>query len=544
MEYQALYRKWRPQRFDEVVGQRHIVQTLQNAVKSGNVAHAYLFSGPRGSGKTTTARLLAKAMNCRKGPTPQPCNECDMCLAIAEGRAMDVIEMDAASSTSVDDVRELRETVRLAPAQARYKFYIIDEVHRLSRAAFDALLKTLEEPPPNVIFVLATTEPNKVPPTIASRCQRFDFRRGSEKEIKDYLKKVAEGEGVTIEESALSLLASRAEGSWRDALSLFEQVWAYAGNKIDRKAVEEVLGIVEDETLSRFVRAIANGNVGEGIRLIGDVLDKGKDPREFLKALINRFRNLLMVKVGGASIVEVEEEKRKELEEEAGYFSSNVILQMIESAFSTENLLRLSPSPRLPLEMLLVRLIQITGKLVEVEKELVKTENERKEIKKEVAVEEEEAVKIEVKKDEVKKEEAKVGVETRIDVGEIIERWEEVVRRVREKDPQLGVFLAKARPISIEGKHLTIGFPESQDVIRKHLERNGQKQEQLLSVLRDMFSGFSLNIRTTIVEEEIEKGEEKSEGKKEETSVEPEEETSGRRIFFQVFPEAKRINNP
>ncbi|MGC8844069.1 MAG: DNA polymerase III subunit gamma/tau, partial [bacterium] len=166
MEYQALYRKWRPQRFDEVVGQRHIVQTLQNAVKSGNVAHAYLFCGPRGSGKTTTARLLAKAMNCRKGPTPQPCNECDMCLAIAEGRAMDVIEMDAASSTSVDDVRELRETVRLAPAQARYKFYIIDEVHRLSRAAFDALLKTLEEPPPNVIFVLATTEPNKVPPTI------------------------------------------------------------------------------------------------------------------------------------------------------------------------------------------------------------------------------------------------------------------------------------------------------------------------------------------------------------------------------------------
>lgn len=532
MEYQALYRKWRPQSFEEVVGQRHITRTLQNAVRNGNIAHAYLFCGPRGSGKTTTARILAKALNCEKGPTPEPCNRCDMCVAIAEGRAMDVIEMDAASSTSVEDVRELRETVRLAPAQARYKLYIIDEVHRLSRSAFDALLKTLEEPPQNVIFVLATTEPNKVPPTIASRCQRFDFRRGSEKEIKEYLQRVCKGEGIEIDETALSLLASRAEGSWRDALSLLEQVWAYAGEKIDARAVGEVLGIVEEETISRFLRVVGEGNAKEGIRIIGEILDSGKDPREFLRGLTRRLRDLLLIKIGGQELVDVED--RKALAEEANHFSPQTLLQMIELVFSYENILRLAPFPRLPLELLFTRLLQITGKLQEAG--IIK------------GVEKLEKVAVEEKKEETLPS-------PKIELEEVLAKWGEVLRRLqlREGASNLwAVFSQGVKPIAVDEDYFTLGFPPSLDFARKRFDKDENKHRVLLSVLQSVFPGASWRFKTAVIEEAekpqaekpeeetlpYEEGEEKKAGEKEKMREEKEEI----KRFRSIFPEAEPLD--
>jgi len=554
----ALYTKYRPKKFEEVVGQRHIVQTLKNAVASGNIAHAYLFCGPRGSGKTTTARLLAMALNCEKErPTPEPCGECEMCKAIYNGWAtMDVIEMDAASSTSVDDVRELRETVKLAPAHARYKFYIIDEVHRLSRSAFDALLKTLEEPPPNVIFVLATTEPNKVPPTIVSRCQRFDFRRGSISEIKEYLEKVCKGEGIEIEDSALSLLAEQAEGSWRDALSLLEQVWAYKQNKkIEIKDVEEVLGIVEAETLSRFIRAVAEGRFAEGVNIIEEVLNKGRDPKEFLRALTNRFRELLLINMRAESLLETE--RRSQLRREASYFSPDVLLKMLEECFSSESWLRLSPSPRLPLEMLLVRLIQIGGKWEEIKEGKLAGEEEAEEVPAEETISEEEIEEgivegVAVVEEEEVGEKGEIEevleqkVVERIEIGMIKERWDDVLdtAMAEEEHKQLGVFLREARPISIDDKFFTIGFPKSKEFLKKNLDKNGEKQEKLLAVLRAVFPGFSQRIKTILVEEEEEGEEKKVEEERREVERKERnkrEESEEGKMFRSVFPEARRI---
>ena len=513
-----------------------------------------------------------------------------MCRAIHEGRAtMDVIEMDAASSTSVDDVRELRETVKLAPAHARYKFYIIDEVHRLSRSAFDALLKTIEEPPPNVIFVLATTEPNKVPPTIVSRCQRFDFRRGSVSEIKTHLKKVCEGEGIEIEDSALSLLAEQAEGSWRDALSLIEQVWAYKQNeRIGIEDVEEVLGIVEAETLSRFVRAVAEGRFAEGVKIIEEVLNRGNDPKEFLRALTNRFRELLLINMRAESLLETE--RRNKLRKEASYFSPDVLLKMLEECFASESWLRLSPSPRLPLEMLLVRLIQIGGKWEEIKEGKLAVEEEAEEAPAEEApageaptkeaptgeapaeeIPAEEVPTEEAISEEEVKEEELIGADeeglvegvaleereieevpepkvvARIDIGLIKERWEEILDTAMadEEHTQLGVFLREAKPISIDDKFLTIGFPKSKEFLKKNLEKNGEKQEKLLVVLRTVFPGFSQRIKTVLVEEEEEKDEEvKVEVERREVERKERnkrEESEEGKLFRSVFPEARRI---
>lgn len=535
-KYQALYRKWRPQRFEDVVGQRHITQTLQNAIINGNIAHAYLFCGPRGSGKTTTARLLAKALNCVKGPTPQPCNECAMCKAIADGSAMDIIEMDAASSTSVDDVRELRETVKLAPAQARYKFYIIDEVHRLSRSAFDALLKTLEEPPPNVIFVLATTEPHRVPSTIASRCQRFDFRRGSEREIKEYLRGVCKSENIDIEEDALSLLASHAEGSWRDALSLLEQVWAFSPEKITADIVAEVLGIVDEEVFSRFLGAVARGNVSEGINIIGDILDSGKDPREFLRGLSDRLKNLLLVKIGGLELLEIEEERKRRLAEESSYFSPETLLQMIEAVFSQEGILRLSPSPRLPLELLFTRLLQITGNLREVplekkveepkiegkqkveERQKEEAELEERIVEEKIEMEagkvpaaEKSAVEIEEEQKRAKGPVETVSPSLSIDLEAVMKKWPEVLRRLhaREGTSNLWAVLKQGvRPVAVEENCLTLGFSKSLEFAKKRFDKDENKSKVLLSILQVVFPGTNWKLKTVLLEEEIEPVEE------------------------------------
>ncbi len=295
MAYLSLYRKYRAQTFDELMGQSHVTVTLRNAIQQGRLAHAYLFCGPRGTGKTSTARLLAKALNCERGPTPNPCNECRFCRAIQTGTCVDVVEMDAASETSIEDVRtSIIENAKYPPMEARYKIYIIDEVHDLSAKAFDALLKTLEEPPSHVIFVLATTEFHRVPPTIRSRCQRFDFHRGTIADIARRLQQVVDAEGFRAEPTALQLVARAADGSWRDALTALEQVIAFSEEGvITAQAVYNALGMLEDETLMRLTDALIDHDAGAVLNLLDAQMMLGREPRVFAESLIQHWRMLI-----------------------------------------------------------------------------------------------------------------------------------------------------------------------------------------------------------------------------------------------------------
>ena len=295
MAYLSLYRKYRAQDFEELMGQSHVTVTLRNAIQQGRLAHAYLFCGPRGTGKTSTARLLAKSLNCEQGPTPNPCKVCRFCRAIQEGNCVDVIEMDAASETSIDDVRtSIIENAKYPPMEARYKIYIIDEVHDLSAKAFDALLKTIEEPPPHVVFILATTEFHRVPPTIRSRCQRFDFHRGTIADITRRLEQVLAAEGFTAEPAALHLVARAADGSWRDALTALEQVIAFGeGSTITAQTVYNALGLLEDETLMQLTDALLERDAGKALHLLEGQMLLGREPRVFAESLIQHWRALI-----------------------------------------------------------------------------------------------------------------------------------------------------------------------------------------------------------------------------------------------------------
>jgi DNA polymerase III subunit gamma/tau len=295
----ALYRKWRSRGFFEVVGQAHVAQTLRNAVRSGTVGHAYLFAGPRGTGKTSTARILARAVNCLDSQDGEPCNHCAPCQAMLANRCLDLVEIDAASNNSVDDVRDLRDKVHYAPTEVRRKVYIVDEVHMLSTGAFNALLKTLEEPPAHVLFVLATTDVHKVPATIASRCQRLDFRTISPRDIAARLAYVCEQEGMTADVAALELIAQQATGSLRDALSLLDQVRAYEGTAIGVAQVEEALGLARRDTLARLTDDIIAGDAGAALALIGDLAAAGADLRQYAKQLVHYWRDLLLLRAGG-----------------------------------------------------------------------------------------------------------------------------------------------------------------------------------------------------------------------------------------------------
>jgi DNA polymerase-3 subunit gamma/tau len=293
--YISLYRKYRVQDFEELLGQSHVTVTLRNAIQQGRLAHAYLFCGPRGTGKTSTARLLAKSLNCEQGPTPNPCKVCRFCRAIQEGNCVDVVEMDAASETSIDDVRtSIIENAKYPPMEARYKIYIIDEVHDLSAKAFDALLKTIEEPPPHVVFILATTEFHRVPPTIRSRCQRFDFHRGTIADITRRLEQVLAAEGFTAEPAALHLVARAADGSWRDALTALEQVIAFSeGGTITAQTVYNALGLLEDETLMQITDALLERDAGKALHLLEGQMLLGREPRVFAESLIQHWRALI-----------------------------------------------------------------------------------------------------------------------------------------------------------------------------------------------------------------------------------------------------------
>ncbi len=300
MSYLVFARKWRPQSFEDVLAQDHVTVTLRNAIESERIGHAYLFAGPRGVGKTTTARILAKALNCEKGPSPTPCQTCDACIGITRGNHLDVLEIDGASNRGIDEIRDLREKARYAAAQGRYKIYIIDEVHMLTKEAFNALLKILEEPPEMVIFVFATTEPRKVPATILSRCQRFDFRRIPAAVMSAYLSREAASEGISIDSQALGLICRSSGGSMRDALSVMDQMVSYAGNDIKGEEIRGLLGLVESDLLANLAIAILSGRSGEALDCVERAFARGYSIEELMDAFISFLRNLLMVTTGAS----------------------------------------------------------------------------------------------------------------------------------------------------------------------------------------------------------------------------------------------------
>ena len=350
---QALYRKWRPQTWDQIVGQPHIVQTLKNAVAGGRVAHAYLFAGPRGTGKTTAARLLAKAVNClAEDPASRPCNQCEHCKAVNEGRFLDLIEIDAASQTGVDDVRDLRDKINFSPNQGRYKVYIIDEVHMFSTSAFNALLKTLEEPPPHAIFVLATTEIHKIPPTVLSRCQRHEFRRLPLEVIVAQLQQIAASEDIQAEPEALTLIARQAAGGLRDAISLLDQL-ASTGGPVTLSLVQAVLGTAASQTVLTMVDALLARDAAAGMDALHAALDAGADPRLLARQVVDYLRALLLLQFGNAGVVDLAAETRPQAERHARGFSAGEVLRLIKIFNAAASEPRGGWQPALPLELAL-----------------------------------------------------------------------------------------------------------------------------------------------------------------------------------------------
>jgi DNA polymerase-3 subunit gamma/tau len=359
MSYQVIARKWRPQKFSDLVGQEHVTETLANAIKNDRVAHAYIFSGARGVGKTTAARILAKALNCVHGPTSTPCGECDSCREIAAGTSLDVIEIDAASNRGIDQIRELREMVRYAPASSRSKVVILDEAHMLTGEASNALLKTLEEPPDRVIFVMATTQPEDLVDTIRSRSQHFHFRALTFGEITARLQEIAQRENLKIDVGALAVISRMAEGSMRDALSLLEQARAYCGEVITNDEVRELLGVVPDEALATLVSAIAEGSADRALGLIHTFQKEGRNLQHFCREAIRHIRNLLIAKVCGADseLIAATTDQRPALAEAAALFSEEDLTRFFQILLQTDDDLRHKPDPRAHLEMGLLRLI-------------------------------------------------------------------------------------------------------------------------------------------------------------------------------------------
>jgi len=447
----AYYRKWRPQTWDQIVGQEHIVTTLRNAVVANRVAHAFLFAGPRGTGKTSSARLLAKAVNCTSGERDQrPCNQCEHCEAVNQGRFLDLIEIDAASNTSVDDVRDLRDKINFSPNQGDYKVYIIDEVHMLSTAAFNALLKTLEEPPSHAIFILATTEIHKITPTVLSRCQRHEFRSIPVTEIVAHLKEISLIEDLTIDTEALTLVARQATGSLRDAVSLLDQL-ASASQSITLEMTQLLLGTATSEAVVKIVEALLDENPAAGLDIIHQTLDAGSNPRQFARQVVDYLRNLVLMRMGNADQVDVSSQLRTQMAQQAQAFEVLDLLKVIRAFNSAAADARNSWQPALPLEMAFIESFEREPLEAEpAPKKAVPPKRKKAQPSAgEAAPEPSTVSQADTTQPDPEVESLPVSV---------AKNWNQILKAVRDKNPQTQALLNSCKPLGIKGNSLVLGF--------------------------------------------------------------------------------------
>jgi DNA polymerase-3 subunit gamma/tau len=502
MSYLVLARKWRPQVFEEVVGQRPITQTLQNAISQKRVAHAFLFTGARGVGKTSTARILAKALNCESGPRIDPCNHCITCQEITHGTSMDVIEIDGASNRGIDEIRELRENVRYTPAKSRYKIYIIDEVHMLTREAFNALLKTLEEPPPHIIFVFATTEPHKIPATILSRCQRYDFKRIPLKEIVDSLKRIVEEEKVHISQKGLFAIAHESEGSMRDAQSLLDRVISYGGKDIRDEDITEVLGLIDKKILYDTIEAIAHRNTERCMEIVEHIYHYGYDLQHFCRELLQYFRNLMLMKVSQKpeGFMEMPKEEFEILRKQAEGFQFDQLNHLFSVLLKGEEEVAQSTFPRIMLEMTLIRMAMLRP-VLSIDEILKKLESLGKAEYPSAEPVDEQSVELEETESPIEVTEAIEGHASEKNVnpthsqnetlggGESQklrgETWKSLVDFTRARNPILGSFLNLGNLVHMSDEKVEIGFEKDSFHYDRMIEKENRNQVE--SICQDFF---------------------------------------------------------
>jgi DNA polymerase-3 subunit gamma/tau len=480
---QALYRKYRPKEWAAVVGQDHVVTTLKNAIAADRVGHAYLFAGSRGTGKTTLARLLAKAVNCTNtDPTKRPCNECDHCKAVNDNRFMDLIEIDAASNTSVDDVRDLRDKINFSPSQGRYKIYIIDEVHMLSTQAFNALLKTLEEPPPHAIFVLATTEIHKIPATVLSRCQRHEFRRVPVAEIVANLKMIIKAEKIQADDDALIQIARQSAGGLRDAQSLLDQL-SSTGDMITLALAQTVLGTATSQTVLDVISSVMDHDPARGLETIHKALDAGADPRSLARQIVEYLRGLMLIQMGNANQVEATADVKKQMQAHAKSFSTSDVLRMMKSFNNAATDLRGGWQPSLSLELALAEVLDAPNESTPLPIATRQTKPQPA------------AVSRTESQPQAESEPALHPTEkSALSSGDVIKAWKQLSASLPKTQANLSALLNSVRMIDVQGKTLILGL--ASDVLVSKIDKPDQI-EAIRKLIKDEF-GVDVNVRCTV----------------------------------------------
>jgi DNA polymerase-3 subunit gamma/tau len=497
---QALYRKYRPKEWDEVVGQDHVLQTLKNAIAADRVAHAYLFAGSRGTGKTTLARLLAKAVNCTNpDPTRRPDNECEHCKAVNENRFLDLIEIDAASNTSVDDVRDLRDKINFSPSQGKYKIYIIDEVHMLSTQAFNALLKTLEEPPPHAIFVLATTEIHKIPATVLSRCQRHEFRRLPVDEIVTQLKMIIKAEKIRADDDALIQIARQSAGGMRDAISLLDQL-SSTGDKITLALAQTVLGTATSQTVLDLISSIMDHDPAHGLETIHKSLDAGADPRSLARQIVEYLRGLMLIQMGNANQVEATADVKKQMQSHARSFSTSDVLRMMKAFNTAATDLRGGWQPSLSLELALAEVLDAPNESPSLPAAPRQTRPQTAPIPQTESRPQPSSSSRELShpqeasRSAVEVEEAPPTEKSSIDAGKVLKVWKHLSASLPKAQANLSALLNSVRMIDMQGKTLILGL--ASDVLVSKIDKPDQI-EVIRKLIKDEF-GVDVNVRCIV----------------------------------------------
>lgn len=480
MAYQALYRRWRPATFDDVVGQKHITQTLKNEISSGRIAHAYLFTGIRGTGKTSTAKIFSRAINCLNNKDGNPCNECEICRGIADGSIMDVVELDAASNNGVDNIRDIRDEVIYSSSVTKYKVYIIDEVHMLSSGAFNALLKTLEEPPPHVIFILATTEVQKLPQTILSRCQRFDFRTITSADVAARLDEVAKADGVEADEDALMLIAGMAEGSMRDALSILDRCIAFGQSKLSYDDVVDILGIAEGKLSLDILRAIADEDTKTALSVLNEGIKEGKAAARILDGLMHCARNMLMIKTAGTgiNIVEGTKENIEEMTKLAEIYTGEKLLNCIKVLSETASAVKFAANARIITELCIIKLcMPIYDTSVESMADRISV------LEKKIA--EGVTVKPQMPKPAAEKTGEKKETPVKIEFkGQYKDKWQDILAAIKKKNPGVAMFVKELKPAG-EGETLLLTATTEKGVNALNFLNNDGHRDIIMSATEE-----------------------------------------------------------